>query len=968
MSSSLKNKPPNQKPFFRIRKLFFLLTEPSSSVHEIVDRSQARLLAYLLIAFSPLAMLSIVVQAYVVPGFEVVLPTLIGSMFTLFVAYILSRTRFFFIGALLTIATPIIAILVNLVLDPTHMDTYFFVIISILLSSVLLSWRWTVGLAVGTLLISATLILFNENITLSDIAPAVAYMIIVTGLILVVTRYRNELELNRRAELILSENRWQMMINQSPISTVIYSPDGRPKAYNPAAIKLWNISALDLEYIVTQYNILEDTQLKEQGVLAHIEQGFAGTVSSAPPSEYIFERIAEDNSRTIDKRWIAARCYPVKNDAGDIMEVVVIHEDITERKQAEEALQKSERYFRSLIENGLDIIGLLSKDGTIRFENPAIERILGYQSDELLGKSVFSFMHPDESDLIREVFKEQILKLGPVPPVELRFKHKDGTWRYLEIIGNNLLDDPLVGGVIINSRDVTDRKLAEEALRESEERLSKFIDSAINSVYILDSDFKIIEINEVALEAIYPANPTITSKDDVVGQGFFEINPFLADESQHYKKVLETGINYANELTIPHPTQGDLIINSTCFKVGQNLGIIAENITERVQSETLIRRQERLSAVGQMAAGLAHDFNNVIAVISMYSQLLLKSPRLSVKEKKWLQTSLQQSKRAADLTSQILDFSRQSVLERLPLDLLPFLKELAKLLERTLPEHIEINLISKENEFLIKGDKTRIQQMVMNLALNARDAMPNGGTLTFRLKAMTIQPGQPSPPHQMERGSWTVLQVSDTGTGIPSTDLSHLFEPFFTTKEPGQGTGLGLAQVYGIVKQHDAHVFVESQIDTGTTFTVYFPTLAVSLPETDKSQSVEELRTGRGELILIVEDEEATRDALSQSLESLNYRTVSASNGQQALRVIEQQMNQIDLILSDVVMPQMGGLELLRALQQRQVDIPVLMLTGHMFGKEVSEFRALGLKGWLTKPVQLEILAQTVAQFLSEAY
>jgi CheY-like chemotaxis protein len=335
-----------------------------------------------------------------------------------------------------------------------------------------------------------------------------------------------------------------------------------------------------------------------------------------------------------------------------------------------------------------------------------------------------------------------------------------------------------------------------------------------------------------------------------------------------------------------------------------------------------------------------------------------------------MRTINQQTEHAAKLIQQILDFSRRAVLERQPLNLVSLLKEHVRLLKRTLPESIEIELVYESDEYAapltVHADPTRMQQIVTNLAVNARNAMPDGGTLHIELERIEIKPGESSLLPEMEPGEWVRVTVSDTGTGIPPDVLPHIFEPFFTTKAP-LGSGLGLAQVHGIVGQHGGRIDVETQIDEGTTFIVYLPALPAYPPKPSGVSALEELPalpTGQGETILVVEDDATVRKALMESLELLNYRVLEAVNGQEALAVLKQHGDGIDLLLSDVVMPGMGGKALLHALRESALAIPVVLLTGHPLEKEMEKLRAQGMADWLPKPPELEKLAEVVARAL----
>ena len=302
------------------------------------------------------------------------------------------------------------------------------------------------------------------------------------------------------------------------------------------------------------------------------------------------------------------------------------------------------------------------------------------------------------------------------------------------------------------------------------------------------------------------------------------------------------------------------------------------------------------------------------------------------------------------------------------MDLLPLLKEQVKLLERTLPEHIAIALDYGQDAYTVDADPTRMRQMLTNLAVNARDAMPEGGTLHIALERVTVERGkEPSMPERplqqaQEDGEWIRLAVSDTGTGIAPDVLPHIFEPFFTTKEAGKGSGLGLAQVHGIVAQHGGRIDVSTELEKGTMFALYLPAL-VHQPRVPAMET-QALVRGQGETILIVEDDATLREALVDNLKLLNYRVLKAANGQAALAVMQEQAEQIDLVLSDLVMPEMGGQALFHTMRQRGLAQPVIMLSGHPMQSELESLQAQGLSSWMLKPLDMAKLSQLLAQAL----
>jgi two-component system, cell cycle sensor histidine kinase and response regulator CckA len=397
---------------------------------------------------------------------------------------------------------------------------------------------------------------------------------------------------------------------------------------------------------------------------------------------------------------------------------------------------------------------------------------------------------------------------------------------------------------------------------------------------------------------------------------------------------------------------------------------LEQAIDQLRETQAQLVQQERLAAVGQLAAGIAHDFNNILAVITLYIDMSLGMPDLPARLQRRLETIGHQAKRAANLVQQILDFGRRAVLQTHSLNLTTLLQEQVELWQRTIPESIKIHFAAERADCLVNADPTRLQQLFTNLVLNARDAMPDGGDLRLRVEQRHLGNRDTAPLPGMAAGDWARITVSDSGAGISATTLSHIYEPFFTTKGPGQGSGLGLAQVYGIVKQHKGYIDVQSAEGRGTTFTIYLPVLAATpLAETAVAQAA--VLQGQGETILVVEDNEPLREALAVTLVELNYQVMTAADGREALAILEQDGEgetpgqTIALVLSDLVMPNMGGEALLQAMRQRGLTAPFLILSGHpMEAERRQSLQTQGFAGWLLKPIGTEELAAAVARAL----
>ena len=389
--------------------------------------------------------------------------------------------------------------------------------------------------------------------------------------------------------------------------------------------------------------------------------------------------------------------------------------------------------------------------------------------------------------------------------------------------------------------------------------------------------------------------------------------------------------------------------------------MVTERSAALLDAQKQMHQQERLAAVGQLAAGIAHDFNNMLSVIMGLAQILDRQENVPDAIKKDARVIFSQGERAAQLIRQILDFSRQTEADRQPMDLAPFLKEIGKLLDRTLPETIRVQVVCSGETFHVEGNLTQLQQVITNLAVNARDAMPGGGELEIALSRMRLGAGECPPAPGMKPGEWTVWTVSDTGCGMPPEVLARLYEPFFTTRARGEGTGLGLAQVYGIVKQHGGEIVAESEAGKGTRFTIYLPLIATE--EAHAQPEEMDLPKGRGETILVVEDESSVRTILKAMIELLDYRALTAANGREALDVYRAHQNEIAAVLTDLVMPEMGGVALCQALREINPDLSVLVMTGYAAEDSASLLRE-GVSGLLHKPMVLEEVAQALRQAL----
>ncbi len=400
--------------------------------------------------------------------------------------------------------------------------------------------------------------------------------------------------------------------------------------------------------------------------------------------------------------------------------------------------------------------------------------------------------------------------------------------------------------------------------------------------------------------------------------------------------------------------------------------LVIRNVTREWEARARAQRQERLAAIGQLSAGIAHDFRNLLAGIILYAQLSQQQFDLVPGMKQNLEIIIGESKKAADLVGQILDFSRSSTIDVQPLDLQVLIVEVLELLRRTIPESVQLTFTAAPGEYTLAGDAGRLQQLLTNLALNARDAMPGGGTLHIELSNMVVAPPEPPPLPELSPGEWICLTVSDTGTGMTAEVRTHIFEPFFTTKDVDKGTGLGLAQVHGIVKLHGGYIDLESRLGRGTTFYIYLPVHLVQ-EEVSAVVAARPFSPGQGETILLVEDNTDLLLACQQLLESLGYRVLTASNGEAALGSRQtarwskgNSPAKLDLVITDLIMPKMNGEELVAKLRRKNPTLKALGVTGYVVAGQKEMLRASGFRDVLHKPFDFDVLAQTVRRILDE--
>ncbi|GMU91336.1 MAG: hypothetical protein AMXMBFR4_03940 [Candidatus Hydrogenedentota bacterium] len=542
-----------------------------------------------------------------------------------------------------------------------------------------------------------------------------------------------------------------------------------------------------------------------------------------------------------DEKWISDSSIEIAGEDGRIIESVGLLQDITERKREEVTLARNERYYRALIENALDLITLLDANGTILYESPSITRVLGYDSEELIGRSVFEFLHPDDRGEVVKTFMKGLEDPEAPQLAVFRCLHKDGSWRTFESIGRNLLNDPEIRAAVINSRDVT----------------------------------------------------------------------------------------------------------------------------ERVQLEQQLLQSQKMEGIGRLAGGVAHDFNNLLTCIMGYGDLALD--RISEEDRLHgqIEQIMQAANRASDLTRQLLAFARKQIVEPRNTNLNTLTLNLDKMLRRLIGEDIELVTFLSEDPAVVRIDPGQFEQVVINLAVNARDAMPHGGKLTIEIAQVSLDREYAKFHSEVKPGDYVMLAMSDTGIGMAEEVRARIFEPFFTTKDAGKGTGLGLATCYGIVRQAGGHIWVYSEPGKGTTFKIYLPR-AEGVATNNGSRYVALPAAGGSETILLVEDEPLVRSVTYQTLIDRGYTIIEAHDGPTAIELTQKHAGPIDLLLTDVVLPQMSGRELSERLRQTRPELRVLFMSGYTEDAIVHHGVLERGISFLPKPFTPEVLARKVRLVLDD--
>ena len=652
---------------------------------------------------------------------------------------------------------------------------------------------------------------------------------------------------------------------------------------------------------------------------------------------------------------------PIYDDQHTLVGIVNVSMDITMRRQAEVALRASEQRYRRIVETAQEGIWILDGRATTSYVNRRMADMLGYTVDEMLNQPVSAFL----DDAARRESLRNFARRAQGRPAQydFRFRRKDGTAFWGLISTSSVMDGAgHFAGTLGMITDITERKRTEDALRESEELYRLIAEHTSDLISLLDEDGRFLYVSP-SYEAVLGYNPVM-----LLGRTPFELlHPEdAATVPPEWQRPVAKGTIHAlvRFLHADSSWRWFESSNTTFVREGVSyVASVARDVTEPKRLEAQLRQAQKMEAIGRLAGGVAHDFNNLLTAIAGYIELALLDSSMGSELRGDLSEIMKATMRAAGLTRQLLAFARKQIIDPHVFNLNDLVLDMDRLLRPLIGEDIELVTLPGSDLGHIKADPGQVEQILVNLAINARDAMPSGGKLTVETANIVLDDNFARGHVGVTPGPYVLLAVSDTGVGMSAEVQAHIFEPFFTTKEPGKGTGLGLATCYGIIKQHGGYIWVYSEVGQGTTFKIYFPRVVEPLDEMPRYPDERELPQG-SETILLVEDEPSVRALAVRVLRARGYAVLEAGNGAEALRVAQDYKGAIDLLLTDIVMPQMGGMALAEQLATLRPHVAIVYMSGYTDNTVVGYGRFEKGITFLQKPFSPGALARKVREVL----
>jgi len=743
------------------------------------------------------------------------------------------------------------------------------------------------------------------------------------------------------------------LVLAAPVGIVMLDQHGNIRMWNPAAEKIFGWTEAEVLGKPLP-NIPPDQAEEHRRNLELLLEG-----RSFP--DWPTRRSCRDGS----VREIRISAAPLRDAAGSIVGVMGIMTDITQRIRQLRELE----LLRKAVENSGEVVFMTDPDGIITWLNPEFTRLYGYSADEVIGKATPRILKSDTQP--PETYQRlwQCMMEGKTLHIEFENRTKTGSLVAVEASVNPILDETgAIMGFLAIQRDISERKKIEAKLHESEERYRTMVRTSPDSIIMTALNGTVLFCNDRACELSgYAADA------DLIGRNVVDL--VVPEERPRAREIFQRLVEgesvSSTEFTLlsksGHRLHGELSASLLRSRDGEPSGFlsIVRDITERKRLEAQFLHAQKMEAVGRLAGGVAHDFNNLLTVILGYSDLLLRESSLDAKTRLDISEIHKAGERASEMTRQLLAFSRKQVMQPKVLDLNLLLQGTETILRRLIGEDIELRLVTDPQLGCIKADPSQIEQILLNLAVNSRDAMPDGGILTIQTANECVDRESSYTGFAVNPGDYVRLSVSDTGIGMGQETLTHIFEPFFTTKEFDKSIGMGMSTVYGIIKQSGGEISVASQPGRGTTVTIHFPRVDSTDRTKEFPRQEDSSYIGR-ETLLLVEDEKEIRAMMSRALRDCGYGVLEATNGLEALQLFVERPGDIQLLVTDLIMPQLGGKDLAREVLSIRRDIKVLYISGYAEDL-VSLPDTAGRSGAvLQKPFTPAALSRKVREILDE--